>query len=97
MILDTEIQGVPCRVRVTHYRPARPGRTWGPPEGCCPDEPAEVEFDVLDLNGRPDPLLESQMDDADARAIEQEIIEAKKAEAAEAAAELAFAEWGAYA
>lgn len=24
------------------YDPGRPGRTWGPPENCYPDEPAEV-------------------------------------------------------
>lgn len=76
MILPVEIQGITCQVRVTHYVPADPGRTYGPPERCYPSQPAVVDFDVLDEQGRPDPALEAQMDDADVRAVEQEAIAA---------------------
>jgi hypothetical protein len=58
----------------------------------------EIDFDVLDRRGRPAPWIERKMDDADTRAIEQEIIAAKAAEADEARADaLEFNEWGAYA
>jgi hypothetical protein len=76
MIFATEIRGVPCKVRVTYYVPADPGRTYGPPERCYPPQPAVVDFDVLDEQGRPDSALESRMDDADTRAVEQEAITA---------------------
>jgi hypothetical protein len=81
MILSTEIHGIPCRARVTRYVPADPGRTYGPPERCYPPQPAEVEFEVLDERGRPDPALEAQMDDADTRAVEQEAIAAMEEQA----------------
>ncbi|MFT0533977.1 hypothetical protein ACMHYJ_14285 [Castellaniella hirudinis] len=102
MILNTHIQGIPCQVSVTHYTPADPGRITGPVDRCYPPEPAEVEFDVLDRRGRPAPWLERKMGDADARAVEQEIIAAHESAAAEAKAEarieaLEFKEWGAYA
>lgn len=29
------------------YTPGTPGRTYGPPENCYPDEPADVEYDVV--------------------------------------------------
>ncbi len=95
MILATDIQGIPCRVRVLTYIPAKAARTWGPPERCYPDQPEVIEFEVLDRRGYPAPWLERKMLDADTRAIEQEIIAAKEAERQEAA--LAMAEWGAYA
>lgn len=76
MIISTRIHGIPCQVRVTHYAPARPGFYTGAPGDCYPSEPAEVEFDVLDDQGRPDMRLESQMTDVDVRVIEQEAIAA---------------------
>jgi hypothetical protein len=97
MILATHIQGIPCRVRVTHYfhQPAM-GYWADSPDDCYGY--TEIDFDVLDRRGRPAPWIERKMDDADTRAIEQEIIAAKAAEADEARADaLEFNEWGAYA
>lgn len=101
MILDTYIHDIPCQVRVTHYTPGEPPIISGPMGGADPGCPAEIEFDVLDDLGRPDPRLESQMTDADTRAVEQQIIDAHESDVAEAKAESqiearAFREWGAY-
>lgn len=81
MILATYIQGIPCRVRVTHY-------FHQPAMGCWADSPddcygyTEVEFEALDGRGRPAPWLERKMRSEDRHAIEQEIIEAKEGEVA---------------
>lgn len=95
MILATHIQGIPCRVRVTRYfhQPAI-GYWADSPDDCYGY--TEVEFEVLDGRGRKSPWLEARMLSEDARAIEQEIIAAKRQER-EDAAEMAAAEWGAYA
>lgn len=98
MILDTYIRGVPCLIRVTHYTPGEPPIISGPMDWADPGCPAEIEFDVLDQRGRPAPWLERKLMSEDRRAIEQEIIAAKAAEADEARADaLEFNEWGAYA
>lgn len=96
MILDTHIQGIPCRVRVTHFFRQRPLGPSADSDMDCYGY-TEIDFDVLDRRSRPAPWIERKMTDADTRAIEQEIIAAKEAEAAEDRAELAFNEWGAYA
>lgn len=88
MILDAEIQGIPCQIRVTHYQPEVPPIVTGPMDWADPGEPAEVEFDVLDQAGHPAPWPERKMLSEDRNAIEQEII---------AAHENAFNEYGAYA
>jgi len=35
------------------FSPGSPGRLWGPPEKCYPDEPAEAEVEHVFLNGQP--------------------------------------------
>ncbi|MGB5807776.1 hypothetical protein [Castellaniella sp.] len=96
MILDARIQGIPCRVLVTRFFRQRPLGPSADSDMDCYGY-TEIDFDVLDRRNRPAPWIERKMDDADTRAIEQEIIAAKAAEAAEDRAELAFNEWGAYA
>lgn len=93
MILATYIQGIPCRVRVTHYfhQPAM-GYWAGSPDDCYGY--TEVEFEVLDGRGRRAPWLEAKMLSEDRNVIEQEIIAAKARERQDAA-EPAYAEWGA--
>lgn len=76
MILVAEIRGVLCLVRVTRYQPAVPPVITGPIDRADPGSPAEIEFEVLDLQGRPNRELDRQMDDADVRAVECEIIAA---------------------
>lgn len=41
----------PVSVRVDHFKPAVPGRDWGPWEDCYPDEPEELCFTVLKADG----------------------------------------------
>lgn len=93
MILATYIQGIPCRVRVTHYfhQPAM-GYWADSPDDCYGY--TEVEFEVLDGRGRRAPWLEAKMLSEDRNVIKQEIIAAKARELQDAA-ELAYAEWGA--
>lgn len=101
MILDTEIQGIPCRVRLTYHRKEDSPILTGPMDRADPGSPEEVDFAVLDMQGKPAPQIEREMVDADRAAIEQELIAAIRAEAeqaqADAAEDLAFNEWGAYA
>ena len=45
LIADREIE-----VNVTHFYPGRPAKVFGPPEGCYPDEPWEIEWEFDDSN-----------------------------------------------
>lgn len=40
-------------VTVTYFTPGIPGRYSGPPDLCYPDEPAEIDYEISDLNGNP--------------------------------------------
>lgn len=40
-------------VRIDFYTPAQDGKFWGPWEDSYPDEPAELEFTVLNTDGTP--------------------------------------------
>lgn len=94
MILNAKIRGIPCRVRVTYFFEQRPLGPSADSDMDCYGY-TDVAFDVLDRHGRPAPWLEAKMLSEDARAIEQEIIEAKRVEREDA--ERIFNEWGAYA
>jgi hypothetical protein len=74
-MIDTQIAGIPCKVKCTYYEPEDPGRSWGPPEDCWPPEPAVVDFTVLDRRGRPAPWLERKLQAEDIERIECEIIQ----------------------
>ncbi|MGB3271089.1 MAG: hypothetical protein WBA65_14155 [Rhodanobacter sp.] len=100
MILDTHIQGIPCRVRLTYHRKEDSPVLNGPMDWADPGSPEEVDFAVLDMQDKPAPHIEREMLPEDRAAIEQELIAAIHAEAEQVradAAELAFNEWGAYA
>lgn len=102
MILATEIQGIPCRVRLTYHRKEERPVLDGPMDWADPGQAEEVDFQVLDLRGKPAPDIEQLMLSEDRRAIEQELIAAIAAEADQARADAAedalkFSEWGAYA
>jgi len=45
--VQTQIDGIPCQIRVTRYSPFRSGRV-GHIDRWEPDEPAEVEWEVVD-------------------------------------------------
>lgn len=61
MTFDTRIQGIPCQVDVTYLEPLTPGRYFGPPEMCYPDEGGYVEYDILDRKGYKASWLEAKM------------------------------------
>lgn len=63
--IPARVRGIPCTVRVDSYTPATPGRTWGPPERCYPDEPSDCSFTVCDQRHRPAPWLERKMTEDD--------------------------------
>jgi hypothetical protein len=47
----TTLHGIKCICRVKHYRPYVPARISGPPEDCYPEESAEFEYEILNLDG----------------------------------------------
>ena len=68
------IQGIPCQVQMTRCFVQKP---LGP--NCDSDLDcygySEVEFDVLDRNGRPAPWLERKMSDSERSEIEGLLLE----------------------
>ena len=72
--METRIAGIPCRVEMTRCFVQRP---LGP--RCDSDLDCygyhEVEFDVLDRNGRPAPWLERKMNDSERVKIEELLME----------------------
>ena len=69
---NSKIQGIPCGILVTRYTPMSLGRYTGPPEFCYEDEPAEMEFEVLDRYGYQANWLDKKLSDDDyARLIEE--------------------------
>ena len=40
-----------------YYSPGRPARISGPPENCCPEEPAEAEVANVRCSGKTEPEL----------------------------------------
>ena len=52
MIFPTKVNGIPCQVQVTYYRPETPAQLLSRPENCYPSEPEELEFEILDRRGR---------------------------------------------
>jgi hypothetical protein len=57
----TKVKGIPCGVVVTHYRPAE-YNNHGHPDYRLPDEPAEIEFFLVNVKGYKMEFLERQMD-----------------------------------
>lgn len=77
MIIDSHIQGIPCQIRVTHFFVQRPLGPSADSDMDCYGY-TDVEFDVLDDEGRPAAWLERQLNSDDRNAIEQEIIQAQE-------------------
>lgn len=48
VIFDSQIEGVPCKIKVTWYIPAVPAQDMdGPWEDSCPMENSEFEFEAI--------------------------------------------------
>ena len=59
--LETTIDGIPCGIVITYYS-APEINNWGHPDDRLPDEPAEVDFFVVDRQGYPAHWLEKKTD-----------------------------------
>lgn len=64
---SSRIEGIPCKIRVDVYEPAKPSRHYDDPP-----EDAEFEFTVLDRNGREAPWLEAKVTDSISQRIYEE-------------------------
>jgi hypothetical protein len=71
LTFDSKICGIPCRVGILSWSPGRCNRV-GHIDNWLPDDPPELEFEVLDHRGRPAPWLEKKMTEADTSRIEAE-------------------------
>lgn len=78
--VPVRVGGIPCLAEVTHYLHVPPYR--GPASYCdCPDDLygcTEIEFNVLDRNGRPAAWLEKKLTDAERQRVEAEILDCMK-------------------
>jgi hypothetical protein len=71
----TKVCGIPCLVQITAWEKHRPGRIYGPPEHCYPDEGGYGTWELLDRRGRPAPWLEKKLTDKEINRIEDEVYE----------------------
>lgn len=63
---DTRIAGIPCGIVITYYEEPE-HNNWGHPDNREPDQPADVEFFVVNDSGYPAPWLEKKVDYQDLR------------------------------
>lgn len=63
--IESRVCGIPCIISVDRIEPFTPGRFFGPPELCFPDEGGEIEWTLLDRRGRRAGWLERKMNDRD--------------------------------
>lgn len=71
-MFDSRVSGIPCQIKPLSYSPGLPGRTWGDPDDCYPDEDEEFEFEVYDRRGRRALWLEKKLKDEDYNRILEE-------------------------
>lgn len=62
MEFHTQIEGIPCICRVTHYSPATPMKGAGYGD-CDPPEEEEFDFEILDRKGYRACWLERKVDE----------------------------------
>ncbi len=76
MEIETTVAGgLPCIARVVSYSEGRCNR-WGHIDNWLPDDPEELEFELLTAKGKPAEWIEARADDDDRRRIEAELLEA---------------------
>lgn len=64
------VVGIPAIVQVNRFYPGWSGTYWDPPES------PEVDFEILDRNGRPAPWLEAKLSDEDWEDLTEQVLEA---------------------
>lgn len=72
-MIETHIQGIPCKIKVTYYYAGRPmhwGNTMADAE---PEEHEEIEFEVYDRKGYKANWLENKLTETDVERIHEEI------------------------
>ena len=72
---ESNVCGIPCIIRVTHYDHYQPAFISGPPENCHPAEGGCGDWEVLDRRGRPAPWLERKLNDRERSRIDDEVFE----------------------
>lgn len=65
MIFQTQVSGIPCQCKVLAYFPGEPAIIGKNPESCFPPEYSEIDFELLDRNGRRATWLEAKLKDND--------------------------------
>lgn len=76
MIFDSDIDGIACKIQVTHYSPGRPMRITGSGFGDAdPPEPEEFEYLLRNYDGSPAPELEAFVTDDDEARFLQEYLQ----------------------
>ena len=73
MIFSYEIAGIPCQIDVTHYEPATPTHYGSTPDWSEEGWGGEICWDVLDMEGNPNPYLQDQLTDEQCAEIEDQI------------------------
>ena len=71
--LDTNVCGIPCIVRVTHFYRNAGSYSYNAPSDLDYYGYTEMDYDILDRRGRPAPWLERKLNDAVREEIEAEI------------------------
>lgn len=74
--IETTVGGHECIASLISYTPGDPGRTWGRPEDCYPEEGPEIDFEILDMDGKPARHLDALLTDAELDRITAELLEA---------------------
>ena len=69
---ESRVAGIPCLIEVTHYAPAVEAYRQGHPDDWMPGEPAELEFQVYDRQGRIASWLQRKLTERECQRIEQQ-------------------------
>lgn len=71
--LEITVCGVDCMVRIHSWERYRPAKLGGAPEDCYPAEGGYGDWQLVDGEGDPLPLVEEQMTAYDREQLEQEL------------------------
>ena len=73
-VIEARIAGIPCKVGVSHFMHHAGSYSYHAASDYDYEGYTEIEFEVLDRNGRKAPWLERKMSDKDVMAVESSII-----------------------